>query len=90
MSHQAEELDVARQEVRAGKGEHGASCTKSLFPVGSFCWQGSERAQAGGAELPTLLGDAVGAGSTSSWELKTAIANCTLGAQGGESSPLAS
>lgn len=38
--------------ARAGKApEDGASCTKSLLLLGSFCWQGSERAQAGGAEL---------------------------------------
>jgi len=62
MSRQAQELDVVRQEVRAGKGEEdGASCTKSLFLVGSFCWQGSERGQAGGAELCSPLGDAMGA-----------------------------
>lgn len=41
MSHQAQELEVARQEGKAGKGaEDGASCAKSLLLAGSFCWKG--------------------------------------------------
>lgn len=41
MSHQAQELDVARQKGKAGKGaEDGASCAKSLLLAGSFCWKG--------------------------------------------------
>lgn len=77
MSRQAQELDVARQEVRAGKGEEdGASCTKSLLLMGSFCWQGSERAQAGGAELHPPAGRCNG--SMKHFQLGTQNLDCKL------------
>lgn len=77
MSRHAQELDVARQEVRAGKREKdGASCTKSLLLVGSFCWQGSERAQAGGAVLRPPAGRCNG--SMKHFQLGTQNCNCKL------------
>lgn len=62
LSLQAQELDVARQEGKAGKGaEDGASCAKSLLLVGSFCWKGWREPRLEAKSCIRLLGGGMGA-----------------------------